>query len=165
MNATKLPRRLAVACRRPPIFPSGRNRGRSNGGPQQPSENIPIHHQCPPPPGGTPSLATGIFGGLVFSRQFGYFQQFTFRGHSSVGRASRWHREGQGFESPCLHWNVRSAAKRRPGLFSFAGPPFTSRVLKLFGDHPDVIPVLIRVSGGRQAADQVPQWTPEEGNG
>ncbi len=25
------------------------------------------------------------------------------RGHSSVGRASRWQREGQEFESPCLH--------------------------------------------------------------
>ncbi len=26
-----------------------------------------------------------------------------FRGHSSAGRASRWQREGQEFESPCLH--------------------------------------------------------------
>ena len=29
------------------------------------------------------------------------------RGHSSVGRASRWHREGQGFEPPCLHGRFR----------------------------------------------------------
>ena len=45
------------------------------------------------------------------------------RGHSSVGRASRWQREGQEFESPCLHHE----SPVTPGFFKFAEPirPFS----------------------------------------
>ena len=51
-------------------------------------------------------------------------------GHSSAGRASRWQREGQEFESPCLHHDRRggytnpvriacTAACARALMFSF----------------------------------------------
>ena len=40
-------------------------------------------------------------------------------GHSSVGRASRWHREGQGFESPCLQLNCNQFVVNRPLPFEY----------------------------------------------
>ncbi len=39
------------------------------------------------------------------------------RGHSSAGRASRWQREGQEFESPCLHQCTTRLVTRRAVVF------------------------------------------------
>ena len=41
-------------------------------------------------------------------------------GHSSAGRASALQAEGQGFESPCLHQNIKDPSQaKRDGSFIF----------------------------------------------